>query len=192
MGVFGRDLGSLKREERQVDAFDQIRLDGVGEVKVHLGDADHIVVEAPEDLLDDIETRVEQGVLELGLGGRHITRFLRGTHIRFEITARSLRGLAIDGSGSIEASQLRSDSLGVSIDGAGRIAIQEAVATRLHISIDGAGRVSLGAAKARETRCQIDGAGTIDLGGLEGDEAQIGIDGHGRVRPRSALTGTAV
>ncbi|MCX6093157.1 MAG: DUF2807 domain-containing protein, partial [Candidatus Bipolaricaulota bacterium] len=118
MGIFGRDLGSQKREERQVDAFDQIRLDGVGEVDVRLGDADHIVVEAPEELLDDIETRVERGVLQLGLRDRHITHSWRGIRIRFEVTARTLRGLAIDGSGSIDAPQLRSDSLGVSIDGA--------------------------------------------------------------------------
>ncbi len=192
MGVFGRDPGAVRREERPVEPFDQVRLDGIGQVEIALGEADRVVVEAADDVLERVVTRVERGVLVLEQREGHFWRSWKGVQIRFEITMRSVRGLAIDGSGSIHAARLHSDSFAASIDGAGEISVGTADVDRLHVSIDGAGRVALESAKAREARVVVDGAGTVDLGRLQADEAEITIDGHGRVAGSGTVNRLAI
>jgi hypothetical protein len=181
MGVFGRGHGASKREERAVEAFDRVRLDGIGRVDVRLGDADRVVVEAPEDVLGEIETRVERGVLVLGFRDRLVPRVWRDVEVRYEVTARDLRGVEIDGSGTIDVPEARSATFRASIDGAGTISIPTVEVTQLQLSIDGAGRMSIGSAKASESRVQIDGSGKVRIDRLEGKEAKIEIDGRGQV-----------
>ena len=185
-------MGDLQRGaesvtvERAVSEFERVRLDGVGYVRVTLGDNEGVTVEAPGEWVDDIVTRVRGGVLELGLRGNHY-HLRRNGKIRFHVAARALRGLAIDGSGTIEAPRLAADSVAAAIDGAGRIQIDSIEAERVRLAIDGAGRFAVGTAKAQEVQFSIDGTGTIDVERLDSERIAVAVDGMGRV----VATGTA-
>jgi len=185
MRILHRDLGSATREERQIAAFNRVRLDGIGQVSVVLGEEERVVVEAPSSLLESIATSVDDGTLELGLDweGR---LGARDVQIRFEVTARDLRGVAIDGSGSIDVPQIAADSFAASIDGAGRIAIDSVGARCLHLGIDGAGRLEVAHAETDETRISIDGSGTVQVGRIESRHVKVSVDGMGRVSAAGA------
>ncbi len=187
-----KDLGGCVREERPVEPFERISLDGVGHADVHAGDADRLIVEAPEHLLGMLETYVRDGTLVLRLregawGGDRC-----GDSVRYDITMRSIRGLAIDGSGSIDAPHVSSGSLDARIDGAGRIDVGEADVRDLSLKIDGCGRLSVGSATVTQVDCGIDGAGTIDVDRLAARRADVKIDGQGRVEARGAVDALTV
>jgi len=181
MVVETSDLGTCVREERSVEPYERVILDGIGHVDVTQGDVERLVVEAPEDLQSRIETRVEERTLTLRLRTRGFPIHLHGRSIRYEITMPEIRGLAIDGSGSIDAPRVTSESLDASIDGAGRIDIGSVEVHRLALDIDGSGRLSIASAAAHDARFEIDGAGTIDVDHLVCHETQVSIDGQGRV-----------
>ena len=181
MVVETSDLGTCVREERSVEPYERVILDGIGHVDVTQGDVERLVVEAPEDLQSRIETHVEGQTLILRLRERGFPIQLHDRSIRYEITMPEIRGLAIDGSGSIDAPRVTSESLDASIDGAGRIDIGSVEVHRLALDIDGSGRLSIASAAAHDARFEIDGAGTIDVDHLVCHETQVSIDGQGRV-----------
>jgi hypothetical protein len=192
MGIANQDLGASRREERTVGAFDHVRLDGVGHVDVRIGDADQVSVEAPERLLDRIETFVEGRTLILRLRSSGSSLHLHGRAIRYEVTMPRIRGLAIDGSGSIDAPHVTSESFDASIDGAGHIDMGTADVQRLALDIDGSGRLSMASATANDARFTIDGAGTIEVDHLASRETRISIDGQGRVKAKGATDSLAI
>jgi len=192
MVVETSNLGTCVREERLVEPFEQVVLDGVGHVDVCEGDADRVVVEAPGDLHSRIETRVEGRTLTLRLRERGFPVHLRGRSIRYEITMRKVSGLAIDGSGAIDASRVTSESLDASIDGAGRIDIGSAEVHRLALRIDGSGRLSIASAVASDARLEIDGAGTIVVDHLVSPTVRMSIDGQGRVEAKGTTDSLSI
>jgi hypothetical protein len=192
MVVETSDQGTCVREERLVEPFEQVVLDGVGHVDVCEGDADRVVVEASETLLSWIETRVDGHTLTLRLREHGFPVHLRDRSIRYEITMRKVSGLAIDGSGSIDASRVTSESLDAAIDGAGHIDIGTAEVHRLALRIDGSGRLSIASAAASDARLEIDGAGTIVVDHLVSPAVRISIDGQGRVEAKGTTDSLSI
>ena len=181
MVVETSDLGTCVREERSVEPFERVILDGIGHVDVTQGNVERLVVEAPEDLQSKIETRVEERTLTLRLQERVFPIHLQDRSIRYEITMPKICGLAIDGTGSIDAPHVKSESLDASIDGAGHIDIGVVDVQHRGLEIDGSGRLSIASAAAHDARFEIDGAGTIEVDRLVCHETQVSIDGQGRV-----------
>jgi hypothetical protein len=186
------ELGACVREERSVEPFERVILDGIGHVDVAQGDVERLAVEAPGDLQSRIEAHVEGRTLILRLRERGFPIQLHDRSIRYEITMRSICGLAIDGSGSIDAPRVTSESLDASIDGAGRIDIGSVEVHRLALDIDGSGRLSIASATANDARFEIDGAGTIDVDHLVSREVQVSIDGQGRVHAKGATDSLSI
>jgi len=186
MVVETNDLGICVREERSVEPFERVVLDGIGHVDVAQGDVERLAVEAPGDLQRRIETHVEGRTLMLRLQERGFPIYLRDRSIRYEITMPKICGLAIDGSGSISAPRVTSESFDASIDGAGRIDIGSVEVHHLALDIDGSGRLSIASATANDARFEIDGAGTIEVDHLVSHEVRVSIDGQGRVEAKGA------
>jgi hypothetical protein len=187
-----RDVGNLVREERSVEPFDRVSLDGVGHADVHEGDGDHLVVEAPEHLMRHVETYVDRGTLVLRLHRPGFGARLSGESVHYEITMRNIRGLGIDGSGSIRAPRAAGESLDASIDGAGTIEIIDVDVRGLALGIDGCGRLSIERAKVDEVDCSIDGSGTISLGHVGARQVSVAIDGQGRLEAHGEAESVAV
>jgi len=192
MVVETSDLGTCVREERPVEPFERVILDGIGHVDVTQGDVERLVVEAPEDLQSRIETHVEERTLTLRLRARGFPIHLQDRSIRYEITMPKICGLAIDGSGSIDATRVKSESLDASIDGAGRIDIGTVDVQHLGLEIDGSGRLSIASAAAHDARFEIDGAGTIEVDRLVCHELRVSIDGQGRVEAKGTTDSLSI
>ncbi len=192
MAIETENLETCVREERPVEPFERISLDGIGHADVHEGDSDRLVVEAPERLISMLETVVREGTLILRLRQPSFPSSLHGDSVRYDITMRRIHGLAIDGSGSIDAPHVSGGSLDAGIDGAGCIDVGEVEVQNLALEIGGCGRLSVGSTKANEVHCDIDGTGTIEINRLEAHRAQVNIDGQGRVRADGSVDSLTV
>jgi len=181
MGLLTGDLGSQVRVIRSATGFSRIALDGIGRVRITHADREEVEVEAPERLMEHIEVFVEGETLHLrlrsGLRLHHVGRL----DLRFEVRAKRIGHLQIDGAGRIEADRLSGREIGISVDGAGRIDIDRAETEDASFSIDGAGRVALHALAARKVVARVDGAGKIDLDRLECQRLETRVDGAGKL-----------
>ena len=111
----------VKEENRQIPAFERIRLLGSPTVYYTQADSVSLRVEAPEDLLELVETEVHDGVLTVQLrdGAQDIIRLKRlisGDDVSIFVTSPDLIDVQLVGSGDFKCdSHLDTDNLNVEL-----------------------------------------------------------------------------
>ncbi|MFT5150753.1 MAG: hypothetical protein ACI841_000737 [Planctomycetota bacterium] len=191
--VFHGD-GVAANEERVLESFDAISIRGGFELDARIGETQSIVIHADSNILERIETEVEDGVLEIGLasGNYHSIQTLkvvvtvprlRSLDVRGSVDG-SVRGLdvdsfAIDVSG---AADLHCDGrvrdLDIDIRGSGELALFELTATKVEVSISGSGSVRTHAEERIDAR--ISGSGSIRYRGQPA--THISVSGSGVIQ----------
>jgi hypothetical protein len=171
-----RGSGSVVEEERDLTGFSSIALRGIGRVKIEQGDAPALRIEAEDNLIPYIETRVEGTML--------VIRARERTHLRptrplvFHVTVVDLDRLEISGSGDADADGLTLDDLSLSVSGSGDVAITDLQADAVEARISGSGSIDL-SGSARNLDLSITGSGDYRAAGLETVEAKVRISGSG-------------
>lgn len=151
-----RGSGVVATENREVAGFTEVRVSGSGDVVIEQTGTESLAVEAEDNILPLLETKVENGVLRLGIQ-RNVS--LRTTRpIRYRVTVKDLTGVGISGSGNIRAVAIDTDKLSAEISGSG--------------SADFAGR-------ADDLALRISGSGSYDAGKLHSKSVRVNISGSG-------------
>jgi len=149
-----------RTETRNVSGFTSLGIAAPVHVELSIGAQESLVLEGDADTLAKIDTYVENGTL-------HIKR-KRDTgdwnlgwkkEIRARLTARSIRAIAIAGSGDVKAAQLSGESLALDISGSGDIAIGGGKVDNLAIHIAGSGDVKAPKVDAQAVSVHISGSG---------------------------------
>ncbi len=178
---FGTTLqpsGKVVSESREAKGFTGIYVSLPGTVVVRQGEPASVSVEADDNLLPEIETTVESGMLKirfkrsLSLSGRPTLRLL--------VVAPAIRSLAVAGSGDILSETLSAESLDVSVSGSGDVRVAKLEAGALSTSIAGSGDVRV-AGKAANVTVNIAGSGDVRAERLETSRARVSITGSGDV-----------
>jgi hypothetical protein len=186
----GTELGTrtLSRETREVGSFRKVILDGVGHVFVTQDKEarESLAIEAPQELLERIDSSVIGDALHLRLrnGWRTLSRSARD--IRYFISMREIDRLAIDGAGTMEAGPLSSGELRITIDGAGKARISRFSGDRLEFRINGSGSAAVRECEAKLLRAEIDGSGRVDLEGSTLERLRLSIAGAGKAHARGS------
>lgn len=155
--------GPRVTDSRSVAPFDRIVVSSGLEIDVVPGDGRQVRVRAGEDVLDRVLTESRDGVLRLRVRDRGI---VIGPDplgdARVQVAADDLRGVTIDGTGSVELSGLDEPALALDVRGAGDIEASGTV-DRLTAEIQGAADADLAELATRTTRVTVEGAGDADL-----------------------------
>ena len=171
----------MSKQMREVAGFTEVRLDGIGSVEILQGNEEGVIVDAPEKLLERIETSVQGRTLVLGYMGGWGVRGVRSDDIRFTVSVREIESLVIGGSGSMRADRVLAKGLSTSIEGSGRIRLGAVQATGMEIGIGGSGRIHIGSLQAPKCVAEISGSGKIDVEQLAGETLAVSLSGSGRV-----------
>lgn len=166
------------RETRPVSNFDEVALQGTGEIRLTQSDTESLVIETEESVLSHIKSEVFSGRLELGPKSWLDTIFMLGVKIIFHLSVKNLRALSISGSGDLNAGALHSDRLRLSISGSGDIDIQQLDTSDLELTISGAGKACL-AGVAHHLDLRVSGSGNLQAGSLDTVEVSVHISGSG-------------
>ena len=134
-----RGSGRVEQETRQIRNVDSVKLTGSGKLYIELGEREELVIEAEENLLDRIESRVVNGELILGPKGTVNLRPLR--EINYYLTMAELEGIKITGSGNVYVPALEADELSVSILGSGDVEIERIAGRDLEVVVAGSGDI---------------------------------------------------
>jgi hypothetical protein len=162
-------------EQRDVDAFHEIELDGSFDVYINIGQVTKVIVEAEENLIDYIETRVSNGRLEIDTRRNRCIR--NNEPMRIYVSTPSLDKIELNGSGKIECTGLATDMLEIDLDGSGDIFV-DLDAEFIDADISGSGEIEF-EGFAEEVDFRISGSGEINALDLLVHEAFATISGSG-------------
>ena len=178
----------MSRQVREATGFTEVRLDGIGTVQIIQGPEEGVIVDAPEKVLDRIETSVQGRTLILGITSG-VWGFLgfRSDDIRFTVTVREIESLVIGGSGSMQAERVIAKGLSTSIEGSGRIRLGAVEAAGMEIGIGGSGRIHVSSLQTPKCVAEISGSGKIEVDKVAGDVLAVSLSGSGRI----TMAGTA-
>ncbi|MDD5341823.1 MAG: DUF2807 domain-containing protein [Patescibacteria group bacterium] len=194
-----RGSGNVANETRDVSNFKRISLSGVGNLKITQGDTEGLKIEAEDNLIKKIETKVEAGTLKIGY--KHWWSFgliWPTKDVNFFLTVKELEAITISGSGSIEAPALKVKNLNIEVNGSGKVNMhleaEEVISkisgsgnflltgttTKQELDISGSGSYLARDLKSKQAKVEISGSGKAELNVEEA--LNIKISGSGTVR----------
>ena len=181
--------GQAGRRDFQVGAFDRVQLAGSQNVIVKVGGPPAAYAEGDTGLLERLEVKVENGVLRIGQKKGKWSFGWSKDHgpITVYVTAPSLRGAEVAGSGDMKVDKVQSEDFAASIAGSGELEIASLTAKATNFSIAGSGGVSA-AGSADSTDISIAGSGDVRAAGLQVKRAKVSIAGSGNVEAKAMET----
>jgi len=182
-GVFvTRGSGRMESEVREVSGFDNIVIEGFGNVIITQGEDEYLEIEAEDNILPYINTRVSGSTLHIEYDDRGWRRSIVPTRtITFDIGVIDLEGIDLSGAADVEIASLETTSLDLNVSGAGNIEIDELQAKDLNVEYSGAGRCYL-AGEVTDQDVRVSGLGSYDAEDLKSQTADIKLSGAGDVK----------
>lgn len=174
---------AIVSETRDVSGFDEISLEGFGNLFIEQGGAEGLTVKADQDLMPHIKTEVVNGRLVIGYKNwlDRITMLpFVDRKADFHVQMKAIKAVRISGSGALDAERIQAGQLALGASGSGDFRIGELQADELEVSVSGSGRYKLGG-NVRRQALSVSGAGQVDALGLASQEAVVRISGTAEV-----------
>jgi hypothetical protein len=177
--------GRIISQDRAVSFFNQVDLQGSGDIILTQGDAEAMRVEADDNIMDYIKTEVRGDTLYVGFKDYRGDTVWPSQSIKYYITMNTIKGLTLTGSGTISAKQVNALDLGLTINGSGDILLDALTANSVDCTIRGSGKCVL-AGKVGSQTAAIIGSGKYLADRLESQTAIVSIAGSGNITVRVA------
>jgi len=171
-----RGSGNIKTQTVDVSDFNSVSLENSGDVYIEQGSTESVTVEADDNILPLLETKVIGK--ELVLTTKPNTSIDPSRKIVYRITTKDLSGISLKGSGDFYVSPIESDSMDISVDGSGNIKIDDLATGKLSIRLNGSGNIGIDKVTATSTDASINGSGDIQLAG-QSPTQEISFNGSG-------------
>lgn len=172
-----RGSGNLTTETRPLGSFHGVQLGLPGSMEITLGDKETITIEAEDNILPLIETKVSGGILQVGLvPGANIQPT---KPIKYNLTAKSLDQLATDSVGSIQAPVLSADNFKATVNSSGNIELAGLESKSLTVEIQSNGDVNIGKGVTGDQTVVISSSGNYESPDLKSQKANVSIDSSG-------------
>lgn len=178
--------GVVVTQERTVGSFDRLESNGDFQVYVYPGDETFIEVEADENLMGYIITRVYQD--ELIIETRHNGCMRSSGPVTITVITPDLNSAELNGSGKIWCDSLTTSALRTDIDGSGDIQFVYLDVSTLKAEVSGSGTMMINGF-FDDIDALIDGSGEIVLTG-ESLNTLYDVSGSGKISGNNMLTST--
>lgn len=172
-------------EFRPLSACNRIQVKGIGELVLTQGDKEELFIDANPDLLPQIKTDVNNGILRIRYEFEWMDylglRFIGAGPIRYLITMKEINEVILAGAGNVECRAIKTTNLTLGLSGAGSMNISGVSCTDLKAALSGAGSLKV-AGQAGKQEVQMSGAGSYYAGDLQCKEAHVQMSGAGSAR----------
>lgn len=166
-------------EDRAIEAFDRVSLEGMGKLVFDATLPEGVVrVTADAKLLASVRVSVSSSTLVLSEEGVRMP----GGELEYRVAPPPrLTKITLAGLGSVEAVHpLNTGDLELGLEGMGRLRL-EVTAQKVLVTQVGQGEVIV-RGRAQRVEVRAEGLGKVDLSGLEAPEASVESEGIGEVR----------
>jgi hypothetical protein len=171
-----RGSGHIVTEPRTVSGFTSVDLGGSGQLLIDQSGAESLTISADDNLLSYLTSDVRGGVLTLGT--RAGTNISPTTRIVYKLSAKSLDGISVSGSGAVVATGVAAERLKVSVSGSGTLDVS-GTAGKQDIRISGSGDYRAQNLSGKSATISISGSGDAVVN--VSDKLDAGISGSGEV-----------
>ncbi|WP_414468466.1 head GIN domain-containing protein [Methanobacterium sp. ACI-7] len=168
--------GKVINESRDVSNFNQIDINGVGELIITQGDKESLIIETDDNIMPYIKTIVNANKLAIDFNN---SMPLPTQSIKFYVTVKDINSITTSGSGKISSNNLKANDLTINIKGSGESNLSNLNAQTLKIIISGASRFIV-SGTVNDQNIDISGAGEYNANSLTSKTATISINGAGR------------
>lgn len=171
-----------KEEIRKVSAFHSIASSGSFEVIVSIGNSQNLRLEGDPKDIAKIETVVDNGVLRIQ--PKKGINFWNGNSsiddVKIYVTARSLKGLYLSGSGEIDVKSIvKGNELKTIVSGSGTMEANVDV-VNFSATVTGSGDLKV-KGRAQNAKVVVSGSGEFDGGELRTESSSAKVTGSGEV-----------
>ena len=167
--------GVLTTENRELNAFIAVSVDGIANVNIVQGNAQNVKIMADDNIIGLVKTEIKDGILEIYLTSGHN---YKNIDVSLDIMAKALNGVANKGSGTLKVANVDSQEFYLDNMGSGNISISGA-SNKLSIENEGSGRISGFSFLADKCSIDIMGSGDVEISCT--DELDVKIDGSAKV-----------
>jgi hypothetical protein len=167
----------VQTEPREAAGFHEIWLSGSGDVRVEQTGTESVSVEAEDNLLRLLETRVQDG--RLTLGTKPNVNISPTRPIRYHVTVKQLAAIGIAGSGKFRVEGVDARRFSAEIAGSGS-AVLSGKADDVKLSISGSGAYDTAALACTTASVDISGSGSATVNAS--DRVTANVSGSGSVR----------
>lgn len=178
-GCIGQGItgsGKVVNETRQINGFNQIDLNGAGELIITQGNTESLTIQADDNLMPYIKTNVNNNRLTISFDN---AMPLPTQSVKIYLTVKNINSITTSGSGKINSNNLKANNLTININGAGESNLNNLNANTLKIIISGAGKMTL-SGNVNEQNINISGAGDYNAANLSSKITSLSINGAGR------------
>jgi putative autotransporter adhesin-like protein len=168
--------GNVTSESRDVSGFNEVELNGVGNLSIQQTGSESLTVEAEEDAIPKIKAEVVNN--RLVIGPKPNTTVNTTEPINYKLTVKDLNALKLSGSGKVNAEGIDTDKLAVTVNGAGEVKMAgRAESQDVHIS--GSGNYQAGDLESKAAKIALGGSGSATVNAS--DELDTKVSGSGSV-----------
>ncbi|MBN1121997.1 MAG: DUF2807 domain-containing protein [Anaerolineae bacterium] len=177
--------GNVVEEVRPVEGFSRVDFAAYGKLTITQGDAESLVIETDDNLLQYIKTDVVGDTLEIKIDESAFS--LRGGDaqimkptdtLNYRLMVDDLSSLEVSGAGLVEVESLDTDQLDVLLSGAGDISFDALSANNLDVTLTGAGGFEASGDVVNQS-VEVTGLGSYRAYDLQSQTAFIEITGAG-------------
>lgn len=168
-------------DERQVSGFSAVSVSGRHHVYIKMGNSESLRLEGDSDAINEIEAKVENGVLKIRNKKQLNNLSWNNTEkVNIYIEAKSLNGLVLSGSGNLEVKgKLKAENLNNTLSGSGSITVNIDV-ENYNAVISGSGQITTQGA-AKNAKITVAGSGDFDGRNLKTSNTSAKVSGSGNI-----------
>jgi len=171
--------GVVVTETRPVEDVSNVSLRGQGQLILTQGDQKSLRIEAEDNIINRIDTRISGNTLVLDFEKGLFNTVIPRKGIKYYLTLSNPREVTISGSGSIDAANLTVERFRVQINGSGDGYINNLVADELVTDVNGSGKFVV-SGDVRKQRIEVSGSANYRAIDLVSDIAEVRISGSGK------------
>jgi hypothetical protein len=166
--------GKIVSQIREAEECSGLTIQNIGNVFLTQDNTQSIRIEADDNIINEVITRREDGVLLVGLKEGSYSNVT----LRAYISLKTIESLIINGAGNITTqNSLNSDNLELIVNGAGNIEI-EGNGNYMYCFINGAGNIMAKEFSVQKCKAIVNGAGNVTTTVIEDLDATVNGAGN--------------
>ncbi len=173
-----RGSGNIVTETRKVTGFNTIEVDYPAQVFITQGATESVKVEADDDFLTDLQTRVRGTRLEIFYEVDDGGRINPTKPVKITIVVKDLQEVDFESAGELSIDGLETADLDISVSGAGNLKLNDITVKGLSVVLSGAGSTTASGV-ADNLNVIISGFGSFTGKDLHSQTADVNLSGAG-------------
>ena len=184
-----RTPGEIVEETRPISDVSGVVLGIQGHMVIEVGEEESLVIEGEDNIIDDITSEVQNGVLYIKSRNNLPLRNLKP--IYYYLTVKDLNKIVISSSGDIEAPDLQANHFSIILSSSGDLVMGDLETETLSAKLSSSGNVKMGMLEADSLDVNLSSSGGLDILGGEVNSQDIIISSSGSYHARELESETA-